>query len=202
MTTRETEMLMAIFKAVYPEYYKGASATDIESAIALWAELLEPYQADVVTFAAKRLISESPYPPKISDVVGRAKELMGIGQDEVVEAWAALAKAASKASVLTKDEYAALPFEVRRFCGSLSGLIDLGRVDSDIFNTVTRGQFMKTYEIMRRQRETLEIMPPELKAFARMLTKALPSQAAPTDDEWNGQRNQLLDKLEKMEDMT
>jgi hypothetical protein len=171
--------LMAIFKAAYPAYYRDIPESEHAGIANLWAEMLEPYPAELATFAAKRLIAENKFPPAISDVISRVKEALGAGRDGAAEAWAALHKAAGRASIVTKAEFDALPYEARRFCGGLSGLAELGMIDSAVFNTVTRGQFLKLYEGLRRARETIDAMPPEVLALVREITKPMPEPGPP-----------------------
>lgn len=218
MTYDETLVLMGIMKTAYPDYYKAMRRTEADKTVALWAELLEPFPFEICAFAVKRLIAESPYPPKISDVMQRVKETIQAGEDTAGDAWNALQKAASRASVVTAEEFKALPPEVQRFCGSLSGLLELGMLDSGTFNTVTRGQFLKTYEGMKRSRETVEAMPESVRALVASLVKPVvaPSKrqlaepaaeatpltidepepyTTPSEEEWERLRQEQLRRL-------
>ena len=173
MTYDETLQLMSILKAAHPDYYKGMKPKDAEAIVALWAELLEPFPCELCAFAVKRLILESPYVPKISDIVTRVKEALDTGENDAVGAWNLLSKAAAKASVITAEEYERLPHEAKSFCGGRSGLLSLGMLDSEVFQSVTRGQFFKVYEGLRRRHETQELMPPELRALVGKAVKSL-----------------------------
>jgi len=170
------------------EHPKFLNTNDPEKRLALWASAFRSAPKGLVEFAAYRALAESPFEPKLADIVARVKEMLNAGQDDAVSAWGALARAAERATVVTQEEFEALPYEVRRFCGGLSGLRDMGNLEADIFNTVTRGQFMKAYEGLKRAKETLEIMPPELKALvqaampprqAKKMPPGLPARAAP-----------------------
>ena len=176
MTKPETGHLMGIIAEEHPKFLETPNP---KMRFDLWCEAFEHVPHEIAEFAVKRMLIESPYTPKLADIAQRIKEIANAGHDDAVDAWAALSKAASRASIVTRDEYDSLPYEVKRFCGGLSGLVDLGNLDADIFNTVTRGQFMKIYENLRRQRETLEIMPPEIKALAQGSAKAMPPPKRP-----------------------
>ena len=171
MNYDETVAIMGILKTAYPEYYRGMKRAEADKTVALWAELLEPYPAEACAVAVKRLISESPYAPKISDVINRVKELRST--DSAAEAWNVFAKAAARASVVTPEEFKALPVEVQIFCGDLRGLIVFGMTAEETFNTVTRGQFLKAFDGLKRRRETLELMPPGIKSLVIAEPKAL-----------------------------
>ena len=228
MTPSETIQVIEILRRAYPDYLKPLPGenmkTMLDNTVRLWAELLEPFPLEMCAFAAKRLITESPYPPKISDLIQHIKELANAGRDDAVDAWNALYNAASRASVVTPEEYESLPYEVRRFCGSMAGLQDFGMLATKTFITVTRGQFMKVFEGLRRSKETLELMPPELLALTqKAVRKAMPAtrpkrlpeaevqvvepvpmvSAMPvkdtsplTEEEWNSRRNAMLARLD------
>ena len=76
MTHGETLKIMAILKAAYPDYYRGMKLKDADSIVALWAEMLAPYPYEACAAAVKKLIAESPYVPKISDIVGRVESAL------------------------------------------------------------------------------------------------------------------------------
>jgi len=214
MTKSETIEIIEVLRRAYPKFILQLPGETLElslkNTVSLWAEMLEPLPRDACVFAVKRLISESKFAPAISEVICRAKEALGSGQDGAVDAWNALSKAASRASVITQGEFEELPYEARKFCGGRSGLRDLGMLETEIFNTVTRGQFMKAYDGLRRRRETLEMMTPEIEKLVRGTGKAAPGTprlTAPgekdqpekpslsetmTESEWNDRRNQLL----------
>jgi len=170
MTVEQTGLIMDIIEAAYPRFYANQSEEERYKATVLWAEILSVYPLDICAIAVRRLISESKYPPAISEVIERVKEIINPEGDGSIEAWDILAKAAAGA-VSTREQFDKLPYEVKRFCGSLTGLESLGRIDEDIFSTVTRGQFLKSYAGMKRSRETLETVPPEILALAKSLAK-------------------------------
>ena len=178
MTYDETLVIMGVLKTAYPGYYRDMKRSAAEKTVALWADLLAPYPATICIPAVTRLISESKYPPAISEVIERVKEIINPEGDGSIEAWDILAKAAAGA-VSTREQFDKLPYEVKRFCGSLTGLESLGRIDEDIFGTVTRGQFLKSYAGMKRSRETLETVPPEVLALAKSFAKPVNPPAIP-----------------------
>lgn len=224
MTNDETVVIMGILKTAYPNYYRNMKKAEAEKTIALWTELLSEYPLEICAFAVKRLITESQYVPTISEIVSRIKELQKPEGNGAIDAWNILAKAAA-GSIRTQEQYDTLPYEVKRFCGSLSGLRDLGMLDADIFNSVTRGQFMKVFDGMKRSKETLDLMPPELRELTQKSVKqikplrdlkqnafkapdiqeipAMPIPYRPelvayeplSDEEWNRRRNEMTEKL-------
>ena len=140
MTRAETGGLMALIAEEHPKFLETPNP---ELRLGLWAEAFEKVPYELASFAVRRALIESPYAPKLPDVVQRVKELAATGRDTAVDAWNALSRAAARASVASPAEYEGLPYEAKRFCGGLDGLRNLGRLEAEVFDSVTRGQFMK-----------------------------------------------------------
>jgi len=66
MTYDEMEVLMAVIKTAYPEFYKDYA--DIDAATALWTKILEEYSAETVTAAVMEHIKHCRFAPKISEI--------------------------------------------------------------------------------------------------------------------------------------
>ena len=165
-------------RRIYPKFIQTTALdpdakTLLKNTVDLWHELFGQLPTDVCKFAVTRHIAESRFPPTPHDIITLVREATEFEKGGAIEAWNALAKAAKRATVITPAEYAALPEEVKKFCGGLSGLVDMGNLDEDIFNTVTRGQFMKIYDVVRRRRETLEMLPPGMALLAQNSVKEL-----------------------------
>ena len=62
---------MAVLKAAYPDYYKAMNESDLNAVVTLWSTMLAEYSYDECLVAVKNVILESPFPPKISDIVTR-----------------------------------------------------------------------------------------------------------------------------------
>ena len=74
MNREDTLRLMAVMKAAFPDYYKHMTRNEGAAVVALWSEMLKGYSTEACNRAVKKLILESPYPPKISDVVREVRE--------------------------------------------------------------------------------------------------------------------------------
>ena len=122
--------------------------------------------------------------------------LAATGDKTDEELWQLLREAVSDGYYGYKEQYAKLPEEVQRYLGDPSTLRELSQMDTNTFNTVTHGQFLKQIGIIRdRVRFDLET-PPELKDLLASTTKRIPSQAALTEQDVNTARNRILDQLE------
>jgi hypothetical protein len=176
LTRNETTALMALIAEEHPKFLETANP---EVRLELWHEALAAVPCEIALFAARRTLAESRFAPNLADLCQRIREIASPEGDDAIGAWNALAKAAARATAVTHEEFAALPYEARRFCGSLAGLRNLGVTDEETFATVTRGQFLKTYPGMRRSREAIESMPQGVLALVRAAVKPLPEKAAP-----------------------
>ena len=219
MTRDEISDLMALIAEEHPKFVETPNP---KKRLDLWEEAFSTINREIVEFAVKRTLIETPYVPRLADIVSRVKEILRPEGDDVLTAWSILHKAAGRASVVSLDEYNALPYEVKRFCGSLRGLRDLGQLDTEIFNTVTRGHFFKVYDSSRRSRETQEMLPESVRTVINEITKILgmPEGLTPTkanratgnaltlkspeseiyepmsEAEWNNRRNELMASFE------
>jgi hypothetical protein len=75
MTLPETTMLMALIKAAYPEFYKDASDTDNNAAVAIWHKMLKRYDSETCTKALMSHIERNKYAPKISEIIENAHRI-------------------------------------------------------------------------------------------------------------------------------
>jgi hypothetical protein len=128
--------------------------------------MLEQYPDELVQEAVHETVAESPYPPTPSDICKRIKAMSKLSQDNPEELWAMVCKAASRGIYNAEEEFNKLPVPCQRFIGSREMLKDLALLDSDIFNSVTKGQFMKRIDGLIVQEELRKTLPPELVALA------------------------------------
>jgi len=162
---------MALIAEEHPKFLETPNP---KKRLEFWAEAFQYVPYELAEFATRRALIESVYQPKLADIVQRIKEVATPKNDTVTDAWNALSKAAGRASVMTAEEYEKLPYEVKRFCGGRTGLLNLGMLDSEVFHSVTRGQFMRVYDSLKRARETMELMSPHLRQLAEGVIRALP----------------------------
>jgi hypothetical protein len=218
MTKSETIEILEVLRRAFPKFLDVNDTRELKATANVWHEFLGPYPKELCLYAVHRYIQGNKFAPAISEILAIVTDALEPERDEAADAWNALQKAASRASAVTAAEFEALPYEVKRFCGSLSGLLELGMINSDTFNTVTRGQFLKVYDSMRRSRETLNAMPEGIKALVGSLAKpiaeppkkrlpapkhevvvpTLPEPAqyeTPSEEEWERMRQAQLAKL-------
>jgi hypothetical protein len=163
MRESETLEILEGFRRVYPKFLPNVS--ELPEAVELWHSYLAPYPVTVCRYSASKIIATHKFAPAISELLDVVRETMNPEPETAIDVWNVFLKAARRASITTQEEFEALPYEVKRFCGNLNGLRDLSRVDLDTLNTVTRGQFMRTFESMNNSKKALASMPDDIKAL-------------------------------------
>lgn len=142
MTRKEIKNMLRIIEIEYPSAFKGMTENDIVLKLNLWESQFAPYDKDIVLKAFYNCIAKSEFAPKISSIFEEMNKLEN-GGDEEQALWEQLAKLCGRASVVTQEEFEALPEPLRKWLRNLQILKELGQIDADIFNSVTRGQFFR-----------------------------------------------------------
>jgi hypothetical protein len=75
MTREETVQVLSLLKAAYPNSYKGMTRQEGNGVISVWATQLSYVPVEVVLMAVNKLISTSTFPPSISEVKAKFKDI-------------------------------------------------------------------------------------------------------------------------------
>jgi hypothetical protein len=191
--------MLALLKTAYPNFYSKMTRTEAEAVVTLWAEMFAEDDVNIVKYAMKELIAtHSGFPPDIAAIKSKMRECVSVAVNEPTteELWQKLKKAASNGFYGAKEEFDRLPPILQRYVGSPNGLTDLAKIDSDTFNTVTRGQFYKQIEIVKERERYSAKMPDEIKMLISSLHNSLTEHKTLTITEENDRRNNLLNLLE------
>lgn len=126
-----------------------------------WYECLGDLNYKIVLQAVKKTIIESPYPPTIHEIRKNAVELINpTTKRTAIEAWNEAIRMISNGIYMTEEQFNTASPEVKKFFGNVRQVKELAMLDSDTVNTVTKGQFLKQYDILV-QRDREEKMLPE-----------------------------------------
>lgn len=142
MTRKEIKNMLRIIEIEYPSAFKGMTENDMVLKLNLWESQFAPYDKDIVLKAFYNCIAKSEFAPKISSIFEEMNKLE-TGGDEEQALWEQLTKLCGRASVVTQEEFEALPEPLRKWLRNLQNLKEIGLIKSDIFNSVTRGQFFR-----------------------------------------------------------
>lgn len=130
--------------------------------VATWLECLGDLDYRLVLQAVKKTIISSPYPPTIHEIRKNAVEMINpTTQKTAIEAWDEALKMISGGLYMTEEQFNQYSPEVKNFFGSVNQVKQLAMVDMETINTVTKGQFLKQYDILV-QRDKEERLLPEL----------------------------------------
>jgi len=168
LTREETATMLTLLRVSYPNFYSKMKKTDMEMVLALWTDMFIDDDVNIVKYALKELIAtHTGFPPDIAAVKNKIKEIVSVATNEPTneELWAMLKRAVSNGTYGAKQEFDKLPPILQKYCGSHSVLRDMALLDADIFNTVTRGQFLKQIKIVKDREEYNKRMPENIKAL-------------------------------------
>ena len=84
MTKMEVASMFDFIESVNPQFNIGLGEEKRHAATKAWAEMLEGYTPESCMAAVKAFVSESPYPPKICDIIERIR---GSAQTSVRGKW-------------------------------------------------------------------------------------------------------------------
>lgn len=198
MNRLETLEMLALLRAAYPAFYSRLSPGDMRSVEVLWCEMFAGDDIAVVKYSLHKLIeSHSGYPPDIAAVKQKIRELTAAvtGEPTDEELWGLLRRAVANGLYGAKEEFEKLPAVLKTFLGSPSTLTEYAMIDSDTFNTVTHGQFLKQIPSVKSRADYRETMPDFLREYIEKFK--LPKGHEPLDPrEENSRRNAILSALE------
>lgn len=142
MTRKEIRKMLRIIEIEYQSAFKDMTESDMVLKLNLWESQFSPYEKDIVLKAFYNCIAKSEFAPKISSIFEEMNKLETSGDEEQAY-WEQLAKLCRRASAVTREEFEALPEPLKKWLRNLQNLKELGQLDADIFNSVTRGQFFR-----------------------------------------------------------
>ena len=168
MKRDEVIMVLGIMKTAYPNFYKEMTKEEMYNTIDLWYEMLKDFNSKLIVLTVKHLISTFKYPPTIADIKSKAYELTN-KEETPSELWEKLAKAVRNGLYGYKEEFEKLPDEVKDFVKNPYQLKEMAMLDTDVFHTVTKGQFLKQVEILQKRKKEEKMMLPEVKKMVQSI---------------------------------
>lgn len=162
---KRTEMVQ-IITLLAGNYETIANKTPKQKELMLntWYECLNDLDYDLVLRAVKRVIINSPYPPTIHEIRKNAIELINpTTQRTAIEAWNEALNMMSGGLYMTEEQFNHYSPEVRKFFGSVNQVRQLAMLDSDTINSVTKGQFLKQYDVLVQREREEKLLPADVK---------------------------------------
>lgn len=162
MTLQETQKMLVILKKAYPRYYTESTKEEVQKTVLFYHDMFSEYPVEIVVTALKNYIKVNEYPPTIAGLQKQI-DLIAPEEDTDIELWNEFEKACRKGSRITQEEFESLSEPIKKWCRDVSQIRDLSKLDSGTFNTVIKGQFLKTITKLKEREKALKEIPYEVK---------------------------------------
>ena len=167
LNREEVIKVLAFLKVAYPSFYKNMRREEAEETINLYREMFADCDFKVVAVIVKEWIQSEKFPPTVADIKQKIYSLTT--QEKLpMDLWASLKKAIGNSAYNSVEEFDKLPTECKMFIKNASQLKELSQNDSEINNTVVKGQFLKQIEVIRKRIREEKQMLPETKKIREM----------------------------------
>lgn len=163
MNKTETIQIITLLAGNY-DSIANKDKTQKQLMVATWQECLGDLDYKLVLQAVKKTIINSPYPPTIHEVRKNAIELINpTTKKTAIEAWNEALNMISGGIYMTAEQFEQYSPEVRRFFGSVNQVRQLAMLDRDTINSVTKGQFLKQYDVLIQREKEEKMLPNSMK---------------------------------------
>ena len=169
MTKQETIQVITLLAGNYDSIAKK-DKTQKQLMINTWQECLGDLDYNLVLQAVKKTIIESPYPPTIHDIRKNAVEMINPTQQRTaIEAWNEAYSMICSGLYMTEEQFNLASPEVKKFFGNVRQVKELAQTKTDVVNSVTKGQFLKQYDILVRRQQEHNLLPAQMQDFIGQL---------------------------------
>ena len=168
MNKAETIQVIALLAGNYDSIAKK-DATQKQFMVNTWLECLGDLDYNLVLQAVKRTIITSEYPPTIHEIRKNALTLAMPPQQNSLNAWNEAYKMICNGLYMTEEEFNKHTEEVKEFFGCVQQVRELAKSDIDKVNTVTKGQFLRQYEIIQQRLQEQRLLPDNMKDNLKLL---------------------------------
>ena len=139
-----------------------------------WQECLGDLDYRLTLQAVKKAIIESPFPPTIHDIRKNAIEMIKpTTQKTAIEAWKEAYSMICNGIYMTEEQFKMSSTEVQSFFGNVRQVRELAQTKLDTVNTVTKGQFLKQYEVIVNREKQDKLIPQSIKDFTQKLAEKM-----------------------------
>lgn len=165
MTRQEIVTILTLLAGNYESFSKRTETDEqVKVMLDTWQECLGDLDYKLVLQAVKKTMIESPYPPTIHDIRKNAIEMINpSNQNSAIEAWNEAYSMICSGGYMTEEEFDRASPEVKKFFGNVKQVKELAGTDIATVNTVTKGQFLKQYEIITERQKEQRLLPENMK---------------------------------------
>lgn len=147
-----------------------------ELMINTWLECLGDLDYEIVLQAVKKTMieSENSYHPTVHEIRKNAIELINPStQKTAIEAWNEAYSMICGGLYMTEEQFNITSPEVKKFFGNVRQVTELAKTNIDTVNTVTKGQFLKQYDILVQREKEQKLIPESIKKFIKQLAEKM-----------------------------
>lgn len=165
MSREETLKVLTLLQTAYPSFYRNQTPEQARNTASLWQTMFAEQSFDMVSAAVTALIATRAegYPPTIGAVNEMIQKLTMPPTMSESEAWAYVLRALSNGIYHAKEEWEALPEEIRD-CISPETIRQLA-MDEDFNAGVESSNFLRIYRARQQSRKEQQMLPERLKAM-------------------------------------
>lgn len=139
-----------------------------------WVGLLGDLDYRLVLEAVKKTMITSPYPPTVHDIRKNAIEMINPStQRTAIEAWNEAYAMICRGTYMTEEEFEKASPEVKKFFGNVRQVKELAQTNTDVVNSVTKGQFLKQYEVIVNREKEQKLLPQSMQDFTKQLAERM-----------------------------
>lgn len=171
MTRQETVVILTLLAGNYESFAKRTETDEqVKIMVDTWQECLGDLDYNLVLQAVKKTIIESPYPPTIHEIRKNAVEMINPSTSRTaIEAWNEAYKMICSGSYMTQEQFDMASPEVKRFFGDVRQVKELAQTDIATVNSVTKGQFLKQYEVIVNREKEQKPLPQQMQNFIEQI---------------------------------
>lgn len=173
MSKEETIQIITLLAGNYDSIAKKDKMQK-QLMINTWQECLGDLDYQLVLQAVKKSIIDSPYPPTIHDIRKNAVEMINPTQKRTaIEAWNEAYRMICGGLYMTQEQFEMASPEVKKFFGNVRQVAELARTDIDTVNTVTKGQFLKQYDVLVQREQERKMLPLQMQEITKQLAEKM-----------------------------
>lgn len=176
MTREETDKILFILRATYPEVFAKYTAKDVSMMATVWQRLLDGYTYDQVSTGVETYIKTDIYGkmPKVGQIIDAMSKL-GTPAMNVNEAWTLVSKAIGRSSYYAEEEFEKLKDPViKKAVGSAENLRQYAAMNISDVQVTVKAHFKNAYETeLKRQEEAKKLSPNLFEAITEHETEKI-----------------------------
>ena len=173
MNKQETIQVITLLAGNYNSIAEK-DKTQKQLMINTWLECLGDLDYRLVLESVKKTMITSPYPPTITDIRKNAIEMIKPTTSKTaIEAWSEAYSMICKGTYMEEEEFEKASPEVKKFFGNVRQVRELAQTNTDVVNSVTKGQFLKQYEVIVNREKEQKLLPQSMQDFTKKLAERM-----------------------------